>query len=708
MNRSRSEHFRSVPKDSKLGSSKSHGNLISKADQKADEELARLRKRVLELEAQAAPEPEPGASGQVSAQHSTSYPAPAYSPGVRSSTIRARLGEPSAATPLREKRSLNGNTDGPPRFRSTSRRSRSSESSDSEGSDNGRGGCGCRGGGGGGVTAVTPLKATAGPAAEAARAAAQTAAKAVAGEGKGKPVPSPQKPLWLADARSSPLYHDDDVHADHRRSSMASVISVQSVDAGVNGFEQIEYETSKLGRGVPMDAIEEAAGPYEGHCYDGSGSESSANENESSDSDMADSEMMDSEDESDMEELELAQQREQERRHQQRQERQEQRRRQQEQQEETLHPPGATPGYLSHAALQAAGLSGATARSPPPLVDPSIPDPDTVPAPLHKLCKVLRTPAVKKSVVLVTCGAYNPIHLMHIRAFYLTRQFFEKHTDYRVVCGLMSPAHQDCVRTKTRRTPNQIIAAKHRLEMCRCAVKGSSWLDVDRWEITRRRAMDYLSVLQHVRHLLSKRFPGHPFRIVYVCRGNHLVQLSPQAMRDAGFGCVALCRPGQTDALMKQISSQWTGVAHLVEDSAILSRELEGSSSERVREEMVRTVRGEAAQDQVPLRQRVGHNVAQYMARQKIAEKMAGGRSGFSWDSADRKWGAGDQAYSDATANDCWEGGGPRSSASTPSKEDPRERDGDRDRDRDRDRGNRDPPTPSRQPSTAKMTRVKF
>jgi hypothetical protein len=44
--------------------------------------------------------------------------------------------------------------------------------------------------------------------------------------------------------------------------------------------------------------------------------------------------------------------------------------------------------------------------------------------------------------------------------------------------------------------------------------------------------MDYLSVLKHLSNMANRHFPEIPIRLVYLCGGNHLLQLSPKAMKE--------------------------------------------------------------------------------------------------------------------------------------------------------------------------------
>lgn len=102
--------------------------------------------------------------------------------------------------------------------------------------------------------------------------------------------------------------------------------------------------------------------------------------------------------------------------------------------------------------------------------------------------------------------------------------------------------------------------------------KRCQWLTVDPWEITRKRVMDYMSVLEHVQALFEACFRELPIKLIYLCNSDMLMKLSPDEMRDRGFGCLCVCRPQETDRLLHHMGSRWKNVAYVVEDAAILSR----------------------------------------------------------------------------------------------------------------------------------------
>lgn len=59
------------------------------------------------------------------------------------------------------------------------------------------------------------------------------------------------------------------------------------------------------------------------------------------------------------------------------------------------------------------------------------------------------------------------------------------------------------VRERFRTHPNEVLPPPHRLAVAQLLVQNSKWLSVDPWEITRRRAMDYLSLLEHTTAMLK-------------------------------------------------------------------------------------------------------------------------------------------------------------------------------------------------------------
>ncbi|GLE01236.1 hypothetical protein PINS_up010066 [Pythium insidiosum] len=138
-------------------------------------------------------------------------------------------------------------------------------------------------------------------------------------------------------------------------------------------------------------------------------------------------------------------------------------------------------------------------------------------------------------IVLVSSGAYNPIHMLHIRAFYVARQYVESNYKFPVVGAFVSPSHDTYVRVKNRRKPHEMIPKRHRLGLIEAAVASSSWIEVDKWEITRRRVLDYLqhahARARHVRDAL----PGVPLPRHVRLRLQHGRQAEPHGAARRGL-----------------------------------------------------------------------------------------------------------------------------------------------------------------------------
>jgi len=248
-----------------------------------------------------------------------------------------------------------------------------------------------------------------------------------------------------------------------------------------------------------------------------------------------------------------------------------------------------------------------------------IPQPIPFQTLIHKVLVKIATrlrelgPSTRQKVILVGSGVYNPLHRLHLRMFYLARQFLEGHSSFEVLGGIVSPSHSTAVRQKFRQKPKEIIPPKHRLSMARLTVGDSAWLTVDPWEITRRRVLDYLSVLDHVRELVENAFPSVNIKLIYLCKGNMLPKLNSEALVERNCNCLCICRPMAVDILLKQLTKEWKNVAYVLEDTAILSNDLERINSAQVRFDAI---------NGSDVSKATCKKVANYMRKHKIGEKM--------------------------------------------------------------------------------------
>lgn len=142
------------------------------------------------------------------------------------------------------------------------------------------------------------------------------------------------------------------------------------------------------------------------------------------------------------------------------------------------------------------------------------------------------------NIVLVACGSFSPITLMHLRMMECAKERVLENYPNASVVGLMSPVN-DAYGKKG------LVSAKHRIEMCRLATLDSNWICVDTWEANEPKNQETIKVLDDV----AQRFPHA--RIMLVC-GSDLLQSfnSPGVWEDddvrriLDYGIVVISRPG--------------------------------------------------------------------------------------------------------------------------------------------------------------------
>jgi nicotinic acid mononucleotide adenylyltransferase len=235
------------------------------------------------------------------------------------------------------------------------------------------------------------------------------------------------------------------------------------------------------------------------------------------------------------------------------------------------------------------------------------------------------TMGVRKFAVIVGTGSYNPLTRMHLRAFFLGKQHLESKSDYVVLGSLLSPAHPSLVRQRYRSCPNENMPPLHRLAIAQMCVESSKWMSVDPWEITRRRAMDYSSMLEHTTKMLQHNFPSIDIRVFYLCKSNAIPLISPQVLREGNYGCICVTRPQESDQLRKSLGARWNSLIYIADDTAILDAAMDKISAKNVRDRL------KEGKSIVPL---VGQKMAEYFADHRIREKMIGEEE---WDDEEKR-----------------------------------------------------------------------
>ena len=229
--------------------------------------------------------------------------------------------------------------------------------------------------------------------------------------------------------------------------------------------------------------------------------------------------------------------------------------------------------------------------------------------------KMAPTNGRRRFAVVVGDGSFNPLTRMHLRAYFVAKQYLEGKAGFIVLGSLLSPSHGMTVRERYRTHPAEILPAPHRLAIAQLMVQESKWLSVDPWDITRRRPMDYLSLLQHTKDSLEQQFPGIEIKVLYLCKPNVVPLLSPQSLRQEGFGVVVPCRATEYDQLKAGLSAKWNGLIWCVEDTAVLDASMDVVTSRKVRDK----VRAYGSVEAL-----VGTAIDQYFRLHNIGAKMNG------------------------------------------------------------------------------------
>ncbi len=221
----------------------------------------------------------------------------------------------------------------------------------------------------------------------------------------------------------------------------------------------------------------------------------------------------------------------------------------------------------------------------------------------------------RKFAVIVGTGSCNPLTRMHMRSYFLAKQHLEQVGGFVVLGSLLSCAHSSTVRERYRFHPSEIIPSPHRLAIAQLLVQESKWLSIEPWEITRRRAMDYLSLLDHTAETLQEHFNGIEFSIIYLCKGNMIPKISPQAIRNGNYGVICVCRPPESDQIKASLSAKWNGIMHVAEDTAILDNNMDVVSSRKVRDKI---------KNNENISQYLGDSVQTYIRAHRLDAKMKG------------------------------------------------------------------------------------
>ena len=236
----------------------------------------------------------------------------------------------------------------------------------------------------------------------------------------------------------------------------------------------------------------------------------------------------------------------------------------------------------------------------------------------------------RELVVLLMCGTFNPVHLMHLRMFYLAKQHLEDTCKCHVLGGILAPLHDSAVRQETRGAPCEVIPGRHRVAMATKAVEATSWLSVDSFAASRKSLLSYPAILRRIQTEADQLYGAGSIRLMYLVNHDQLAKCNPVTMKE--YGCVCVMRPREDTRNGRHIR-RWRQVdwVHLVEDNAVVTTILESTTENKVRRQLVA---GKAAvhvchrhctDHHTPsVDEMVGFAVAKYLKAHGIPDKLAG------------------------------------------------------------------------------------
>lgn len=169
-------------------------------------------------------------------------------------------------------------------------------------------------------------------------------------------------------------------------------------------------------------------------------------------------------------------------------------------------------------------------------------DEDDADAPLDDvdwLCTPLprRRPVGRRPAVLLSTGAFCPVHEGHVAMMERAKQAAER-AGFDVLGGYLSPGHDAYIEMKCGPAA---IPASVRLAQCARAAEASGWLLVDPWEALHRRvSVNFTDVTARLRAYLRAHLDPR-VEVLFVCGGDNA--RFALAFTEHG-GCVIVGRPG--------------------------------------------------------------------------------------------------------------------------------------------------------------------
>ncbi|KAL6069476.1 Nicotinamide/nicotinic acid mononucleotide adenylyltransferase 2 [Balamuthia mandrillaris] len=197
----------------------------------------------------------------------------------------------------------------------------------------------------------------------------------------------------------------------------------------------------------------------------------------------------------------------------------------------------------------------------------------------------------QRMVVLVSSGAFSPIHKSHLQLLEDAKKYCESDGKSKVVAGYLSPSDDRSVKGKLQ---GDWIEAKHRIEMCKIAVQDSDWLDVSDWESGHRGWSSPTMLLNHIAAYIEQNSSSSANLFpIFVCSAEHAAQYNLFAQ--TSLEVIAVARSAHVDSLREAILGKKAQIKTRVPTKEKAEGEDEGEEEEEEEEETRLVVEGEVS-----------------------------------------------------------------------------------------------------------------